>query len=115
MRVAMLLPVVLLITLANSGARDKTDPAQKRVALLPGFLVAFVILAALNGFHLIGKQLASILIDASKWLLVIAVAALGMKTSLREMLAVGATALGLIAAETLFLAFLVLGWLWVVK
>jgi len=38
-----------------------------------------------------------------------------MKTSLREMMAVGATALGLIAAETVFLAFLVLAWLWVVK
>jgi uncharacterized integral membrane protein (TIGR00698 family) len=115
MRVAMLLPVVLLITLANSRARDKTDPAQKKVALLPGFLVAFVVLAALNGFHLVAKQLSSILIEASKWLLVISVAALGMKTSLREMMAVGATALGLIAAETLFLALLVLGWLWVVK
>jgi uncharacterized membrane protein YadS len=101
--------------LVNSRARDRTDPAQQRVALLPGFLVAFVALAALNGFHLVATQLSSILIEASKWLLVIAVAALGMKTSLREMLAVGATALGLIAAETLFLAFLVLGWLWVIK
>ena len=115
MRVAMLLPVVLLITLANSRARGKTDPAQKKVALLPGFLIAFVILAALNGFHLVAAQVSSILIQASKWLLVISVAALGMKTSLREMMAVGATALGLIAAETVFLAFLVLGWLWVVK
>jgi uncharacterized integral membrane protein (TIGR00698 family) len=115
MRVAMLLPVVLFITLANSGARDKTDPAQNKLALLPGFLVAFVVLAALNGFHLVAAQVSVVLIEASKWLLVISVAALGMKTSLREMMAVGATALGLIAAETLFLAFLVLGWLWVVK
>jgi uncharacterized integral membrane protein (TIGR00698 family) len=115
MRVAMLLPVVLLITLVSSRAREQSDPAHKRVALLPGFLVAFVALAALNGFHLVAAQVSSILVEASKWLLVISVAALGMKTSLREMMAVGATALGLIAAETVFLAFLVLAWLWVVK
>ena len=34
-----------------------------------------------------------------------------MKTSLREMMAVGTTAIALIAAETVFLALLVLGWI----
>jgi len=111
MRVAMLLPVVLLITVATARTREKAEPAQPKVALLPAFLVVFVILAALNGFHLVAKPVASILIEVSKWLLVISVAALGMKTSLREMMAVGGTAIALIAVETLFLAFLVLGWL----
>jgi uncharacterized membrane protein YadS len=54
---------------------------------------------------------AAVLTEASKWLLVISVAALGMKTSLREMMAVGTTAIALIAAETVFLALLVLGWI----
>jgi hypothetical protein len=36
---------------------------------------------------------------------------LGMKTSLREMMAVGTTAIALIAAETIFLAVLVLAWI----
>jgi uncharacterized integral membrane protein (TIGR00698 family) len=111
MRVAMLLPVVLLITVAAARTSEKAEPAQPKVALLPAFLVVFVILAALNGFHLVAKPIASILVDVSKWLLVISVAALGMKTSLREMMAVGGTAIALIAVETLFLAFLVLGWL----
>jgi uncharacterized membrane protein YadS len=43
--------------------------------------------------------------------LVISVAALGMKTSLREMMAVGTTAIALIAAETIFLGLLVLSWI----
>jgi hypothetical protein len=34
-----------------------------------------------------------------------------MKTSLRDMLAVGTHAIALMAAETLFLAALVLGWI----
>ena len=114
MRVAMLLPVVLVITLAASRGTDREQPTQKKVPLLPGFLIAFMVLAALNGFALVAKPIASALTEASKWLLVISVAALGMKTSLREMLAVGTTAFALIAAETIFLALLVLGWIMLV-
>jgi uncharacterized membrane protein YadS len=69
------------------------------------------VLAALNGFSLVAKPLASVLTEASRWLLVISVAALGMKTSLREMMAVGTTAIALIAVETIFLALLVLAWI----
>jgi uncharacterized membrane protein YadS len=111
MRVAMLLPVVLIITVAAARGTEKSEPTQKKVALLPGFLIAFVILAALNGFALVAKPIASVLTEASKWLLVISVAALGMKTSLREMMAVGTTAIALIAAETIFLGLLVLSWI----
>jgi uncharacterized integral membrane protein (TIGR00698 family) len=111
MRVAMLLPVVLVISLAAARRADPSAPAQQRVPLLPGFLIGFVVLAALNGFDLVAKPVASVLTEASKWLLVISVAALGMKTSLREMMAVGTTAIALIAAETIFLALLVLSWI----
>ena len=107
----MLLPVVLIITLVAARGIDKSEPTQNKVALLPGFLIAFVVLAALNGFALVAKPIASVLSEASKWLLVISVAALGMKTSLREMIAVGTTAIALIAAETIFLALLVLSWI----
>jgi uncharacterized integral membrane protein (TIGR00698 family) len=113
MRVAMLLPVVLVITLAAARGAGKNEPTQK-VALLPGFLIGFVVLAGLNGFSLVAKPIASVLTEASKWLLVISVAALGMKTSLREMMAVGTTAIALIAAETIFLGLLVLGWIMLV-
>jgi uncharacterized membrane protein YadS len=107
----MLLPVVLIITVVAARGWEKNEPAHKKVALLPGFLIGFVVLAALNGFALVAKPIASVLTEASKWLLVISVAALGMKTSLREMMAVGTTAIALIAAETIFLAVLVLSWI----
>jgi uncharacterized integral membrane protein (TIGR00698 family) len=111
MRVAMLLPVVLIISLATARGKSRNQTIGNKVALLPGFLIAFVVLAALNGFDLVAKPVAAVLTEASKWLLVISVAALGMKTSLREMMAVGTTAIALIAAETVFLALLVLGWI----
>jgi uncharacterized membrane protein YadS len=44
----------------------------------------------------------------SRWCLVTAIAALGMKTSLKAMAEVGGRAIGLIVAETVFLAVLVL-------
>ena len=44
----------------------------------------------------------------SRWCLVTAIAALGMKTSLKAMAQVGSRAIALIVAETLFLAILVL-------
>ena len=114
MRVAMLLPVVLTITVKTAerlklaAAADKT--AFGTVALIPGFLVAFVVLTALNGFSLVPPTLAAALADVSKWLLVVAVAALGMKTNARDLVAVGRAALVLIAAETLFLGLAVVGW-----
>jgi len=111
MRVTMLLPVVLIITMGVARGADRSARHANKVALLPWFLVVFVLLAALNGFELVSKPIAASLTEASKWLLVISVAALGMKTSLREMMAVGSTAVALIAAETIFLALLVLGWI----
>jgi uncharacterized membrane protein YadS len=45
----------------------------------------------------------------SRWLLVMAIAALGVRTSIKEMLSVGGKAIGLMVAQTLFLAGLVLG------
>jgi uncharacterized integral membrane protein (TIGR00698 family) len=116
MRVAMLLPVVLTITLKTAerlrtaGATDKTPAGANKVALIPGFLVAFVVLTALNGFNLVPPSLAAALADVSKWLLVVAVAALGMKTNARDLVAVGRAALVLIAAETVFLGLAVVGW-----
>ena len=114
MRVAMLLPVVLTITVKTAerlkiaAAADKT--ALGKVSLIPGFLVAFVVLTALNGFSLVPPSLAAALAEVSKWLLVVAVAALGMKTNARDLVAVGRAALVLIAVETLFLGLAVVGW-----
>ncbi|MGO9931921.1 MAG: YeiH family protein [Steroidobacteraceae bacterium] len=111
MRVAMLLPTVLVISLAYRARAEAKDSPQVKVPPLPNFLLAFVALAAINGMHWVPQPLVVLLTEASKWLLVISVAALGMKTSLRAMLAVGGPALLLIAAETFFIGLFVLAWI----
>lgn len=107
MRVAMLVPVVLAFTLlfrtsAQAAARSARRP------LLPSFLVAFVVLVLLNSTGLIPQAVAAAASDLSRWCLVTAIAALGIKTSLQRLAEVGWRPVALMVGETLVLAVLVL-------
>jgi uncharacterized integral membrane protein (TIGR00698 family) len=105
LRVAMLVPVVLVITLLlirGTGETGKRPP-------LPLFLFAFVALVAVNSLGLIPELVRTVTLDLSRWALVAAISALGVKTSLKSLAAVGPKALVLIVAETVFLALLGLG------
>lgn len=107
-RVTMLAPVVLCFSLAirARGAADLTEGA--RPPLIPGFVLAFLALAAINSFGLVPAMIANFLADLSRWALLIAIAAVGMKTALRTILDVGGQAIALIVAETVFLAIFIL-------
>jgi uncharacterized integral membrane protein (TIGR00698 family) len=106
LRVAMLVPVVLVITLLLF--RGTSEGGGKRPPL-PLFLFAFVALVAVNSLGLIPELVRAATVDLSRWVLVAAIAALGVKTSLKSLAAVGPKALVLIVAETIFLALLGLG------
>jgi uncharacterized integral membrane protein (TIGR00698 family) len=106
LRVAMLLPVIALTVLA---LRTRTEASQgSRPPVLPVFAVAFAALVALNSFGLVPGEVRAIGSSLSQWCLVAAVAALGMKTRLRELATVGVKPVVLMVAETAFLALLVL-------
>ena len=106
-RVSMLAPVVLVSALVIRRIAEVPSDG-KRPPLLPGFVVGFLVLAALNSFHLIPSVATAFLSNASRWLLLIAIAAVGMKTHLREVLGVGKLAIALIVTETLFIAVFIL-------
>jgi uncharacterized integral membrane protein (TIGR00698 family) len=110
MRVTMLLPVVLVVSACTAG-KLRAVRSEKKVVLVPGFLIAFIVLATLNSLHLVPRPAVLAVAEISKWLLVISVAALEMKTSARDLMSAGSTAIGLVAAETGFLALLVLTWI----
>jgi uncharacterized integral membrane protein (TIGR00698 family) len=103
LRVAMLLPVVVALSFLFHS--HNTTAAGRR---LPGFLVVFALLVAINSTGIIPQPVLVALKDISRWCLVTAIAALGMKTSLKAMAEVGGRAIALIVAETVFLAVLVL-------
>ena len=105
-RVSFLAPVVVVIALWQPRG---TVTGGKRPPLIPGFVLGFLVLAALNSFELIPEGLGLVLARISSWALLSAIAAVGMKTDLRNIIQVGGGAIALIVAETLFLAALVLG------
>ncbi len=103
LRVAMLVPVVMSLTYFFRA--HNVSGAGRR---LPGFLVVFVVLVLINSTGIVPPVVLDGLKSISRWCLVTAIAALGMKTSLKAMAAVGWRSIALIVAETVFLAVLVL-------
>ena len=106
MRVAMLLPVIVCAAMIT---RAQGDTSGARPPLLPWFAVAFVILAAINSTGWISPALRDAGTDVSRWCLAIAMSAIGMKTQLKELAAVGLKPVILMVIETVLLAGLVLG------
>ena len=74
----------------------------------PFAAVVAMLAPALNSFHLIPEPVTQGMSAFSRWCLVCAIAALGMKTSLEELTKVGWRSIGLVVAETVFLLAFVL-------
>lgn len=105
LRVAMLAPVVLAVSLLANRNRQVGAGS----ATIPAFLVAFVLLVAANSLGWIPDDMR----DGLEWLsqacLVIALAAIGLKASFAELARSGWQPIMLLLIETVFLAILVLG------
>jgi uncharacterized integral membrane protein (TIGR00698 family) len=105
LRVAMLLPVVGTIALVLSRGRGSAPGAK---VPLPWFLFAFAALVAINSLGFLPKVAVTAATDVSRWLLVVAIAALGMKTSFKSLIAAGWRPVAVMVLETLWIAGLVL-------
>jgi uncharacterized integral membrane protein (TIGR00698 family) len=110
LRVAMLLPVILVITLCYRKEHPAGGAGGKKPPLLPTFVVAFAVLVAINSAGFIPHGAQQSLQTLSTWLLVVAMSAIGMKTNLKDLAAVGFKPVLLMVVETLFLAGLVAAW-----
>jgi uncharacterized integral membrane protein (TIGR00698 family) len=107
-RVTMLAPVVLCFSLAVRVSGAAPGAGGTRPPLVPRFVLAFLALAAVNSLGLVPPAAAAALGSLSRWALLVAIAAVGMRTALRTVLDVGGQAIILIVAETIFLAGLML-------
>lgn len=107
-RVTLLAPVVLIFSLALRRVAP-VEPGAKRPPLVPGFVLGFIALAAVNSTGFVPAALSALLTDVSRWALLFGIAAVGMKTSMKSFRDVGATAIVLIVAETVFIALFVIG------
>ncbi|MGR3631326.1 MAG: YeiH family protein [Limimaricola soesokkakensis] len=102
-RVTMLAPIVLGAALVM---RRRAPEGAKRPPLVPGFVLGFLALAALNSAGLLPGWFSEAASAVSRWALLTAIAAVGMKTSLKKLLDVGGPAIALVAAQTAFIAVL---------
>ncbi len=103
-RVTMLAPVVLLLALV---LRARGTSADARPPLVPGFVLGFLFLGALNSAQLVPAWALDVAQTVSRWALLTAIAAVGMKTSIPRLLQVGGPAISVLIAETIFLAALI--------
>lgn len=106
-RVSMLAPVILAASLVirQQGLSQQTD--GKKPPIMPGFIIAFIILVFLNSMNLFPATLIEISTQVSKWALLTAIAAVGLKTSLKEVMGVGGPAIALLVVETLFIGMVI--------
>ncbi len=104
LRVAMLLPVILVLSIMlHSDTRKEARPP-----LLPWFAVVFGVLVVISSLAPLPKPLLDFAGGLSRFALVVAIAAIGMRTSLRELTVLGMRPVLLMVAETLFLAVLII-------
>ncbi|WP_417668126.1 YeiH family protein [Roseibium sp.] len=105
LRVAMLPLVVLMLALAyGMAARRSGETASPGRASFPWFAVAFAALLLVNSTGVIPRTVTEGLQVSSRWLLIAAISALGVKTSIKAMVALGPRHIGVVVAETVFLA-----------
>lgn len=107
LRVAMLIPMMFVFTaLFAPKAENGQSQAPKTVnpfAQIPLFLIGFVVLAVLNVVGFIPTAASDMLAQASQLLILVAMGALGIKTSLGKLKSVGWSPIVLMTADTVFL------------
>jgi uncharacterized integral membrane protein (TIGR00698 family) len=105
-RVAFLMPVVVCILLVLRMNMDKTSDAKP--PSIPAFLIAFVVLMTINSLVDLPQVVTQGATDISRFALVIAIAAIGMKSNLGQLLEVGFKPILLLVLETLWIVGLIL-------
>jgi uncharacterized membrane protein YadS len=102
----MLAPVIIIASVVLRNAAGK-DAAGKRPPLMPVFVIGFIVLATLNSLVALPQGLLNLAANASGWLLLTSIAAVGLKTRPAQVLKVGRSAAAVLILETVFLAILV--------
>jgi len=106
LRVACLLPAVTVIAWWVARGGEKAGDARPAP---PVFLFGFLLLAMVNSVGLIPPEVRTTLAQVSSFLIIAAIAALGIKTSLLALVRIGMAPVMLLIVETIFIGLLVAG------
>lgn len=98
-RVAMLAPVVLLLSLRARRLELHVGTNAKRPPLLPLFVIGFLVLSVVNSLAIVPHDITSVIVQAAQILMAFGLAALGLNVRWRDLRAVGGRplVLGLLA------------------
>jgi uncharacterized integral membrane protein (TIGR00698 family) len=105
-RVMCLMPVVLLVAMLYRK-HPEVKSADEQVPLVPGFLMAFIVLVLLASSGVLPTVAVQWATDLSRAMLVTAIAAAGLKTSFEDLLKLGWTPVLMLVGETAFIAAVV--------
>ena len=112
-RVAMLMPVVLIMMLViKRFYTAKQNMKEGDVPKVPLFLVGFIAMMLLNSFVTLPEYIVETGSQVSRFFLVVSITAIGMKSNLGKLAEVGALPIMMILTETLWIALLILGYLY---
>jgi uncharacterized membrane protein YadS len=115
LRVAMLLPAILIITLSYRKHHVADRSCASMPPLAPWFVAAFALLVASNSAGVISAGLQHPLQTLSTWLLVVSMSAIGMKARPKDFATVGFKPILLMVSETVFLAILVVAFIFLAR
>jgi len=118
MRVALLMPVLVIISLAvrrQIARQQNGDETNPKTPLLPWFTVAFVVLMLLNSTGWVPVSVQSAASDLSQWFLVLAIAGVGLKTSLKDVTQLGWQPVLMLVLVTLCLAVMSAAYLLLIR
>ncbi|MBN9090814.1 MAG: putative sulfate exporter family transporter [Reyranella sp.] len=106
LRVACLLPAVTVIAWWVARGGEKAGDARPAP---PVFLFGFLLLALVNSVGLVPPEVRVALAQVSSFLIITAIAALGIKTSLLALVRIGMGPVMLLIVQTIFIGLLVAG------
>lgn len=111
-RVAMLMPVVLIMMLViKRFYKSNGQAGEGDIPSMPLFLVGFIVLMLLNSFVSLPTFVIETGTQISRFFLVVSITAIGMKSNLSKLAEVGVLPIVMIVTETLWIALLILGYL----
>ena len=102
LRVALLPVAVLAFALISRRA----EGAEGAKAPVPWFALGFAAFLLINSLGIVPEMAVAAINDTSRWLLIAAIAALGVKTSIKSMASLGGAHISLVVLETVFLLVL---------
>jgi uncharacterized integral membrane protein (TIGR00698 family) len=103
-RVALLLPVVLIISIFFGAQKSSQKIGWGSLRLIPTFLLGFVALSVVASMQILPSSITGQIGGLSRWMLVTAIAAAGLKTNFQELAKLGWQPVLMLVVETIFIA-----------